>query len=102
MPPRQQIEHALGRWRAGVHRTQRLIDADRQHADAVTIEVAVAYLGRSHTIADLVTAYGDHQDDAWLGRLCRLPGGHILNDGIVRDAAYWHRAQQLIAAAAEG
>ncbi len=49
-----------------------------------------------------MTAYYDLDDDGWLEALCRRPSGRILNFGDVEDAAYWRRAQQLIAAAAGG
>lgn len=95
----EQAAHALDRWRAGQHLAGRPMAADWQHAYAVVIEVATVYLGRYHTVEELVTAYvTNNRPDEWLVRLCRLPGGRILNSVVVADAAYWRRFQQLLAA----
>lgn len=61
---------------------------------------AVAVLQGYTTMAEVIVAYYDLEDDAWLDALCRRPSGRILNFGDVEDAAYWRRAQQVITAAA--
>ena len=69
--------------------------ADDQHDDAGV--AAFAHLQWSSSIADLVTAFFDVVDDAWLDAACQTPSGRVVNVGIIEDAAFWHRAQRRIA-----
>jgi hypothetical protein len=38
----------------------------------------------------------------WARQQCTLPGGRLLSEPIVEDAAYWRRLQQLLAAQRDG
>lgn len=94
---------ALDLWRSGERNvTRRMLDTDWREEYADAVQAAVAHLRCLTTMAELVSAYYDLDDDDWLDALCRRPSGRILNFGDVEDAAYWRRAQQLIAAAAGG
>jgi len=100
---RSRTADALDLWRAGERHVTRWTLAKEWRADYQdAVQAAVAYLQRYTTMAELVATYFDLDDDAWLDALCRRPSGRILNFGDVEDAAYWRRAQQLIAAAAAG
>ena len=100
---RSRTADALDLWRAGERNVTRWMlakDWRDDYEDAV--KAAVAHLQRYTTMAELVSAYFDLDDDTWLDALCRRSSGRILNFGDVEDAAYWRRAQQLITAAAGG
>ncbi len=94
---------ALDLWRAGERNiTRRMLTADWRDDYEDAVKAAVAHLQRYRTMAELVSMYFDLDGDDWLDALCRQPSGRIVNVGDVEDAAYWRRAQQLIAAAAGG
>jgi hypothetical protein len=100
---RSRTADALDLWRAGERNvTRRTLNADWRNDYQDAVKAAVAHLQRYSTMAQLVSAYFDLDDAAWLDALCRRPSGRILNFGDVEDAAYWRRAQQLITAAAGG
>ncbi|MGI8913960.1 MAG: hypothetical protein ACR2JY_09330 [Chloroflexota bacterium] len=73
--------------------------ADYERAVTLTLDD----LQRHTTLDELVQAYFDDapiaDKDAWLAAVCHTRSGRVLNVGIVEDAAYWRRAQQLIATA---
>jgi hypothetical protein len=99
---RSRTADALDLWRAGERNvTRRTLSSDWRDDYEDAVQAAVAHLQRFTTIAELVSRYFDLDNDAWLDALCRRPSGRILNFGNVEDAAYWRRAQQLIAAAVE-
>lgn len=100
---RSRLADALDLWRAGErHVTRRLLTADWREDDQAAVQAALLHLQRYATMAELLVAYFDLGDDAWLDALCRPPSGRILNVGDVEDAAYWRRARQIIGAAAAG
>ncbi len=90
---------ALDLWRAGERNvTRRTLTSDWRDDYQAAVDAAVAHLQGYITMAELVSTYFDLDNDGWLDALCRRPSGRILNFGDVEDAAYWRRAQQLIAA----
>jgi hypothetical protein len=100
---RSRTADALDLWRAGERNvSRRTLNADWRDDYQAAVDAALAHLQQYTTMAELVTAYFDLDEDAWLEALCRRPSGRILNFGDVEDAAYWRRAQQLIAAAVGG
>ncbi len=101
MADRNRTADALGFWRAGERNvTRRMLTSDWRDDYQAAVDAALAYLQRYTTMAELLSAYFDLDEDAWLDALCRRPSGRILNFGDVEDAAYWRRAQQLITATA--
>ncbi len=96
-------EHALDLWRGGERLLRRKLTpgwvTDYERAVALTLDDLQRYV----TLAALVQAYFDDSPasdtDAWLAAACHTQSGRVLNVGIVEDAAYWPRAQQLIATA---
>jgi len=100
---RSRTSDALDLWRAGDRNvSRRTLTSDWRDDYEAAVDAALAHLQRHSTMAELVSAYFDLDDDAWLDALCRRPSGRILNFGDVEDAAYWRRAQQLIMAVAGG
>lgn len=57
---------------------------------------ALASLRHHATMAALVAAYFDEDDDDWLDVLCERPSGRVLNYAIIEAAAYWRRLQELL------
>jgi hypothetical protein len=98
-------EHALDLWRGGERLLRRKLTPGwvTDYAHAVTL--ALAQLQRYTTLDELARVYFDDSHaadpDDWLATACHTQSGRVLNQGIVEDAAYWRRAQQLIAAVAE-
>lgn len=96
-------ERALGLWRAGERLAQRHLTAAWRRAYERAINRTVDRLDHYTTMDGLVAAYFDGREvarrDAWLISLCRTPEGLVLNAGIVEDAAFWRRFQQLVEAA---
>jgi len=100
---RSRTADALDLWRAGERNiTRRTLSADWRDDYEDAVKAAVAHLQRYTTMAELVSAYFDLDDDTWLDALCRRSSGRILNFGNVEDAAYWRRVQALITAATTG
>ena len=94
------VADALALWRIGERNVTRPALEPEWRADyEAAVTAALGYLQRFGTMPELVAAYFALDDDGWLDALCRPPSGRILNVGDVEDAAYWRRAQQLIAAA---
>lgn len=94
---------AMDLWRAGERNVaRRTLTSDWRDDYRVAIDLALAHLQRYTTMVELVSTYFDLEDDAWLDALCRPASGRILNFGDVEDAAYWRRAQQLIAVVTGG
>ncbi len=97
------LEHAIDLWRSGEHLLRRKLTpgwvTEYERAVALTLDDLQRYV----TLAALVQAYFDDSPtsdtDAWLAAACHTQSGRVLNLGIVEDAAYWRRAQQLIATA---
>jgi hypothetical protein len=94
--PYEQHEHAVRAWRAGEKRSHQRRSADWQRDDDAA--AAVAVLHRYHPMHDLSSASFDAAVDDSIEPRCRLPNGRLLNFGIVEDAAYWRRLQQLLGA----
>ena len=96
-------EHALDLWRNGERLLRRKLSpgwvTDYERAVALILDD----LQRYTTLAALVQAYFDDApasaEAARLAAACHTQSGRMLNVGIVEDAAYWRRAQQLIAMA---
>ncbi len=96
-------EHALDLWRAGERLLRRKLSpgwvADYERAVTSMLD----NLQRHTTLAALVQTYFDDsptaEKDARLAAACHTRSGRVLTLGIVEDAAYWRRAQQLIATA---
>jgi hypothetical protein len=99
------VEEALDLWRGGERLLRRKLTpgwvTDYEHA----VARALAHLQRHATLDELVRVYFDDahaaDPDDWLATACQTASGRVLNQGIVEDAAYWRRAQQLIAAVAQ-
>lgn len=84
----------------GLPSARRLLSSSWADDYQAAVTAALTNLQRYTTIAESVAAYFDLDGDGWLNAHCRPPSGHVINLGDVEDAAYWRRAQQLIAAAA--
>ncbi len=104
MLDRNRTADALDLWRGGERNvSRRTLTSDWRADYQDAVHAAVAHLQQYTTMAEMITAYFDlDDDDAWLDALCRRPSGRILNFGDVVDAAYWRRVQQLITAVAGG
>ena len=96
--PYEQHENAVRSWRAREKRSHQRRSADWQREYDAAIAAAVTVLHRYHTMNELIKAYFDDAVDDFIEPLCRLPNGRVLNFGIVEDAAYWRRLQQLLGA----
>jgi hypothetical protein len=98
MDRHERVEHIVGRWCAGERLARQPMAADWQHDYAVAIAAVLAALQGYHTAEALLAADEAHAlDDVWLGRVCLLPSGRLLNVDIVTHAASWRRLQQLLA-----
>lgn len=97
--PHEQHENAVSLWRGGEKLAQQRRSADWQRDYDAAIAAAVTALHRYHTMDELITAYFDDAVDNAVEPLCRLSSGRVLNFGIVEDAAYWRRLQQLLSTA---
>jgi hypothetical protein len=98
MDRHERVERILGRWCAGERLVRRPMAADWERDYAVAIAVALAALQGYRTAEALLAADEAHAlDEAWLGRVCRLPSGRLLNVDLVHQAAYWRRLQELLA-----
>jgi hypothetical protein len=93
--PAPRPAHGVALSRAGetIARQRRAPGWERD--DDAAIAVAVAALQRHRTMDELVAASFDGAGDDWVGTLCRLPGGRVLNVGVVEDAASWRRPREL-------
>jgi hypothetical protein len=90
---------ALDLWRAGERNvTRRTLNRDWRDDYLAAVDAALDRLQGYVTMAELVSAYFDLEQGAWLETLCQRPSGRVLNYGDVEDAAYWRRCQQLLAA----
>lgn len=102
MVDREQAEHALGLWCEGERLLQRHPAPGWAEDYQQAVARALAYLERSTTMAELVAASFDDaaggEQERWLEAAYRTERGRLLNEGLVEDAAYWRRAQTLIAA----
>ncbi len=96
------LEHAIDRWRGGERLLRRKLTpgwvTDYERVVALTLDNLQCYT----TLVTLVQAYFDDAptDNAVrLAAACHTHSSRPLNRGIVEDAAYWRRAQQLIVTA---
>ncbi len=92
----EQHEQAVALWRTGERLARRRWAPEWPRDYEAAIVAAVAVLQRYRTMDQLVAAYFDDAGDNWVEPLCRLPSGRVLSYGVVEDAAYWRRLQQLI------
>jgi len=102
-PSHEAIEYAMGFWRDGWKQADNLVmplDWRAEYWGAVA--AVLPTLQQYTTMPELVTAYFPPPPAVHKAvERVRFPAsGHILNFGIVEDAAYWRRLQQLQAAAA--
>lgn len=99
---REEIAYAMGLWREGERLLQQHATPGWREDYAQAAARALAHLAPYSTVAELVIAYFDDaasgDKERWLVAACRTESGRILNEGIVEDAAFWRRAQELIAA----
>lgn len=100
-PSREAIEHALALWRDGWKQTRRPNLPAEWRAEYRNAVVTVApALQQYTTMAELVAAYfaSPSVAEATVEQVIYPASGHILNAGLVEDAAYWRRARQLLRA----
>src|SRR5262249_5887023 len=103
-PSHEAIEYAMGFWRDGWKQADNLVmslDWRTEYWGAVA--AVLPALQQYTTMRELVAAYFPPPAAVHSAvQHARYPAsGHILNGGIVEDAAYWRRLQQLQAAATE-
>jgi len=98
------IEAALAFWREGARLLAQATAPVLRPAYEAAVGRVLARLQRCTTMAELVAFYGaaDAEKLRWLETVCGTPDGGPLNDVLVEDAAFWRRAQQLIAANQDG
>jgi hypothetical protein len=93
---------AMSRWRAGEWAARRIASPDWRHDYEVAIDAMLATLQGCAGMADLLESDRHDRHATWARQLCTLPGGRLLSEPIVEDAAYWRRLQQLLAAQRDG
>ncbi len=100
---RELIEQALGLWRDATHQVeQHSWQPGWQEDYAQAITAGLTFLTRYTTMPELVRSYFDDVTNAdgsnpFEQAVHALPSRRILNYGLVEDASYFRRAQQLIA-----
>lgn len=99
---REQIAHALSLWRDANHQMEGLRREERRAEYELAITAGLSFLRRFTTMQALVRSYfddvtDDEGKDPFEQAVHRLPSGRILNYGVVEDASYFRRAQELIA-----
>jgi len=103
---REQIEQALHLWRDAAHQLERQPwHAGWREDYERSIAAGLVFLRRYTTMPELVRSYfadvtDEKGNDPFEQAVHALPSGRILNYGIVEDASYFRRAQQLIAESA--
>ena len=101
-PSHEAIEDALALWRDGWKQTRRpnLPAAWRAEYLGAVAAVYTTALQQYTTMAELVAAYyaSPPVAEATVEQVLHPASGHILNAGLVEDAAYWRRARQLLQA----
>ncbi len=94
---RAEIEYAIGLWRDGARLLSGRVSTGWADDYERAVAAAVEHLGAYGTMTELVAAYFDDAAAVWLAPLCHPVNGRELSYGIVEDAAFWRRAQELIA-----
>lgn len=99
MADHEEIAHAMGRWREGERLLSRHTSLGWVAAYQQAVGRGLAHLQRYTTMAELVATYfedaANGEKERWLAVACTTKSGRVLNVGIVEDAAFWRRAQQL-------
>lgn len=98
----EQAEDALDLWREGDRLFWRHTAPGWAEDYEQALARALVHLERYTTMAELIAAYFDDaaggETERWLTVACQTASGRLLNEGLVEDAAFWRRAQALIAA----
>lgn len=101
----EQRARAFARWRAGSHQLHYYRTPERRLPYEQAVARALAYLQRFQTMEELLQAYLDEgapEAKDWLVAACSIEGSRPLSAPVVEDAAFWRRAQQLIAGKVQG
>jgi hypothetical protein len=91
-----ETEHALRMWREGEATAAGYAATHQAEAYAHAIALVVDVLQPFTTLSALVASWYDKRAEALLDAVCSLPSGRTLHYGVVEDAAYWRRWQQLV------
>jgi hypothetical protein len=89
---------AVRRWRAGEWAVRGITSPDWRHDYEMAIAAMLATLQGCASMADLLDASCHDRTAAWTRRLCALPGGRLLSERIVTDAAAWRRLLEILGA----